>query len=984
MKRILFLLSIVCSFIGFGQNSEVIRLSAGQLHTVLSNDKRLNLAYISLIGELDARDFKFMRDSMPALLYVDLTYSTISRYSGIDGTSTPQFDTYIENVVPQFAFLNKTKLISIHLPSNVTAIGAQAFSNCAALQIVDIPDLVKTIGFRAFEHCTALRYIQIPPKVTLIEEGLFAGCYLLDSVLLSDSITRIGKNAFEACANLQTIHLPNKIKSIHEGAFKNCSRLSSVVFPFSLQYLGSGAFSNCFGLEAITIENPTPLSTDSLGANLFANISKECKLTVPYSAINAFTAHPVWGRFTGTAESKGFLVSVSKLAFAADSSAAVFTVSANELWQMKVNQPWVQLQRLSNTNQRDSVRVTLEENNSVQRQAQITIFDDNHRQAQITITQQSKALYLKLSAGRLTHYLSDSVLSTTTKLVLDGTIDARDFAAMRDRMPMLESVDLRKTAIAQYSGTGGTSANETANYPSYTIPEGAFYGKAELKTILFSQNTIAIGSEAFYACSGISELTLPASVTAIGTRALGRCFSLSQLWVYAKNLPRLGNSVFEDSPTSSAFLYVPFHLQQQYIAAPQWNAFYTIRQMKGYSFSLSKTVLSGKAGSAALLSVAANCQWQLNCSAAWLQFDHSSGSNYDSVTITLAANYGSDREAQISIFCQNDSSISPQTLTLKQQSSQLRLVVWPGGLSKLIDPSDRANVSDLVLVGTIDARDFRTMRDSLPLLQKVNLSDTRIMAYEGNLGTDTSAIRSTRRYREDVVPFCAFNNKSTLTSIQLPQLTATVDTAAFARCSMLSQCLFPSRLQSIKKEAFWGCGFVRLGIPQSVDSIEARSFANNAELQMLSIAYTLSFIGEEAFADCIALQSITTDNPIALHAPSIENAIFADVDHTRCMLYVPYNAIDNYRNSPQWEEFHLMTDSKPYDIVLYPNPTSDSFSVLCDGFFIVSVYNSSGELLLRTHACRTDQIFVKEFAKGCLTVYVETGIGIYKQKLVKL
>ena len=55
----------------------------------------------------------------------------------------------------------------------------------------------------------------------------------------------------------------------------------------------------------------------------------------------------------------------------------------------------------------------------------------------------------------------------------------------------------------------------------------------------------------------------------------------------------------------------------------------------------------------------------------------------------------------------------------------------PGTLSTLLTQLEKASVTHLTLTGTIDARDLKTTRDSLPLLEEVDMKGVSIVAYLG-------------------------------------------------------------------------------------------------------------------------------------------------------------------------------------------------------------------------------------------------------------
>jgi len=61
------------------------------------------------------------------------------------------------------------------------------------------------------------------------------------------------------------------------------------------------------------------------------------------------------------------------------------------------------------------------------------------------------------------------------------------------------------------------------------------------------------------------------------------------------------------------------------------------------------------------------------------------------------------------------------TLMLNAQVSKT-LNVSAGGLFSALTPTELSTVTNLIITGTIDARDFKTMRDNMPVLANIDLS----------------------------------------------------------------------------------------------------------------------------------------------------------------------------------------------------------------------------------------------------------------------
>ena len=105
-----------------------------------------------------------------------------------------------------------------------------------------------------------------------------------------------------------------------------------------------------------------------------------------------------------------------------------------------------------------------------------------------------------------------------------------------------------------------------------------------------------------------------------------------------------------------------------------------------------------------------------------------------------------------------------------------------------------------------------------------------------------------------------------------------------------------------------------------VSSIEDYAFANRSDFTSVTIPENIETIGEGAFAGCSGLNAIYSyaEEPIALanakvrtRAESEKNSavtVFAKVDKETCILYVPKNSSDKYRQADGWGEFQNIVE----------------------------------------------------------------------------
>ncbi len=126
-----------------------------------------------------------------------------------------------------------------------------------------------------------------------------------------------------------------------------------------------------------------------------------------------------------------------------------------------------------------------------------------------------------------------------------------------------------------------------------------------------------------------------------------------------------------------------------------------------------------------------------------------------------------------------------------------------GGLSAALTSSEKNNVTDLTVTGTVDARDFKTMREEIGKLANIDLGGATIVAYSGTGGTNPYG--SSIDYGADTIPQYAFWNEIDLTSVIFPEGATCIEQYAFNNCTKLETIVLPATLTAIEGYAFTAC-----------------------------------------------------------------------------------------------------------------------------------------------------------------------------------
>jgi len=289
-----------------------------------------------------------------------------------------------------------------------------------------------------------------------------------------------------------------------------------------------------------------------------------------------------------------------------------------------------------------------------------------------------------------------------------------------------------------------------------------------------------------------------------------------------------------------------------------------------------------------------------------------------------------------------------------------------GTLSTLLTANELVTVTNLTITGTIDKRDFTTMRDNMPALSVVDISGTTIASVTISIGMMNNT------FPANAVPDSAFYNtftsvsKVSLTSIVLPSSATTIGTDAFRGCTGLTSIIIPSQVTTLRMMAFDGC----------------------TGLKSVTIPSTVINYGLEDFYNCTGLTAIysTATTPVDLSSVS---SVFGNVSTSACTLYVPIGSKTAYASANQWMAFaNIIETSTPTGIsaladekvALYPNPATTYFNINVDA--MVKVYTSNGVAVLSAQVKGNEPVATGNLKAGLYVVKIITGNGVTTKSLI--
>ena len=173
---------------------------------------------------------------------------------------------------------------------------------------------------------------------------------------------------------------------------------------------------------------------------------------------------------------------------------------------------------------------------------------------------------------------------------------------------------------------------------------------------------------------------------------------------------------------------------------------------------------------------------------------------------------------------------------------------------------DYTQVKNLKITGEINGVDFYFMRDSMTMLQSLNLKEVKIAKTDIMLHFGRGACQP-RTYPEDEIPEGAFSGKTSLLRLVLPDRLKIINVGAFENCKNLTGSLvIPEGVTDVMAGAFANCNSMTgtLSLPTTLERIGngwekywyGGAFESCGFTCELTLPNNVYYIGETAFMSC--------------------------------------------------------------------------------------------------------------------------------------
>ena len=882
-------------------------------------------------------------------------------------------------------FYRKSLLTSVVIAEGVTLIGDDAFDGCSGLTTITLPESLASIGSSAFYGCGSLTEIHIAsieswlnikynsdsshPSYQSKIVNLYINGEIVTEVEIPSTVTTLPNYAFKGCSSLTSITLSEGITSIGTQTFYNCSNLTALTIPASVTRIDFQAFCGCIGLKNLTfVSGAENLSLsyngyeDGKGSlGLFYDSPLETLYlgrTLSYDSSSSYGYSPFYGKSTLTS-----LI----IANGANSIGAYMFYGCSGLTSINISEDLTSIGSYAFYNCSSLTSINIP--------ASVTSIGNN-------------AFYNCSS-------LASVAIAEDSKLASIGYQTFQNCSSL-------------------------TSINIPASVNS--IGNNAFYNCSSLASVAIAEDSklASIEYRTFQNCSSLSSMTIPSSVTSIGNHAFYGCIGLKELiFIDGTEILSLGNNGYEngkgymglfyDCPLESLYLgrnlsyntessssYSPFYGKSTLtsliiahgVTSIEKYAFYgcssltsinipeSVASIGSYAFygcsSLTSLIIPESVtsiGSCAFYNTTREIVLRSTNPATLTSSNMVSSYTVMSVPKVayndyVTATFWKDLASQITINNAN-ARVKSVALTAEADKSALHMA---------IGDADLKYVTNLTISGSINSYDFMVMRNKMPLLRYLDLSETHIVGndYEHYTGYHTDdnkfpgyglygcnllsltlpkSITTVGYYAmvgntnlSEVTFFegltsigeCAFQNCDALTSVVLPSGLTTINSYAFRDCDNLVSVSLSEGIETIGYEAFQSCNkLTTINFPEGLTSIGSSAFDNCSALPSAILPPTVKTIGSYAFNSCSSLTEIRIPSSIRslgdyafyncpkltdVYAYTVEpinigqNTFTKDGNNFIGILHAPKVSYWDYYYNTQWSQFLGFAEfDEPYD-----------------------------------------------------------------------
>ena len=855
--------------------------------------------------------------------------------------------------IPDYLFNANKELTVLSLPNTLKTIGAYAFENCSKIAALNLGNQLESIGDGAFLECHAFTKIVLPETTKAVGAKAFKGCSSITEVTIGTQLKSIGEYAFDQCRSFTALVLPKGFKDLGKGAFRNCIKLTVAQLGDSLTSVPEEAFRDCIALTEINL----PATVKMIGDKAFYNDSSLAVVTMREGleriGNQAFynNAGVIHFSIPGTVESIGencFMGCHSMIRLTFRKGEGVLTLSNKSCTNSAGD-------RVVYDYFYDSPIRTLYVGRNLEYRASCSR-DNSNQTAPFHNKKTLRKITFDPCVTYVPYFMATECSNLTEVIWGQNITDIGEYAFYNCKSLTKVEFPHRVATIGNYAYAGCTQMkdvtfqkNETGE-PTLSIGTGVFMSCIPLNRIDFPGRLINIGSLAFDKCINLQEVIFEddKSELSVGGTSSSSLFKDSPL----RKLYIGRNINYKTSP----------FLDQDSLIDVQFSHAGTVTVCNDYLLAGAKVCKNlilpeslVQIGTGTFSRMETLCRITIPHAVKEMGAAVFEG-NKAMKSVRLSDNCAHLKE-RLFADCDSLLSISIPPVVIKMEREMFRnckaltQVEFRGG-SELLAVADylfkdspivklnldrwityttssegcspfykKPTLNDLTIGFNVKLID-QYMFTHCTGLEKVHLSDSiKSVGRAGFKGcTSLKQLRLSKTLEQ--IGDYGFADCTFLDSVYLPASMTSVASYAFSKCTSLKLLDLGKSLKLIGPAAFKDCSALEgIEIPETLYGLGVEAFANCISLPYVAIK-GVSSVGKLAFSGCtglkgVSLSSKTTslgENSFAgctnigyvksyADMPPEGLVIFANSVVANGTLFVPQEAIEDYKYSPTWEQW---------------------------------------------------------------------------------
>ena len=200
----------------------------------------------------------------------DIKGDTLVIPAEIDGKPVVEVDPHA------FLYTDPSNVVSLKVECSLQDLGFLYVSSFSSLEKIEIGEGIVKLDKREFNYCKNLKSIHLPDSLEEIGDSEFLGNRALEEVYFGKGLKRIGSQAFCGC-NLKSVVFPDSLEVIGDQAFCNCYDLKYVECGSGLKTITGNAFEKDFNLKEVKLNE----GLEKLGFGAFNDCYSLKEVNIP-------------------------------------------------------------------------------------------------------------------------------------------------------------------------------------------------------------------------------------------------------------------------------------------------------------------------------------------------------------------------------------------------------------------------------------------------------------------------------------------------------------------------------------------------------------------------------------------------------------------------------------------------------------------------------------------------------------------------------